>query len=120
MQECRIGLLKIRSGKPIPMRYQQTLTTENVLQLTAVEQDLVSRYIKRSGISLLQDGVDNPFLITSYRMESPARKTLGYKIVIDSLNEENDVMTFYLSKKNKILFWYLEGKEPQQRWACQT
>jgi hypothetical protein len=120
VQECRVGLLKIRSGRPVPVRYQHTLTTENVLQLSSLEQDLVSRYIKRSGISLLQEGIDNPFIITSYRMESPARKVLGYKIVIDSINEESDVMTFYLNKKNKILFWYLEGKTPQQKWACQT
>ena len=120
IHECRVQLLKVRSGKPVALRYQQTLTTDNVLQLTPKEQDLVSRYIKRSGISLIENGQDNPFLITTYRMESPARKMLGYKVVIDSLNQENDIMTFYLSKNNKILFWYLETQEPQQRWQCQT
>lgn len=120
IHECRLQLLKIRAGKPVAIRYQQTLTSENVLQLSPKEQELVSRYIKRSGISLIEQGQDNPFLITSYKMESPARKTLGFKIVIDSLNQENDIMTFYLSKNNKILFWFLESAEKKQNWLCQA
>lgn len=119
IKECRVELLKVRSGKPVALRYQEMITSENVLQLSQVEQSLISRYIKRSEISLIEKGVDNPFLITTYRMESPARKSLGFKVVIDSLNAEDDVMTFYLTKKNKILFWYLEGKTPQKNWLCQ-
>lgn len=119
IRKCRLELLKIRSGRPVALRYQHEVTSDNVLQLSTSEQKMITQYIKTSGHSLVQDGIDNPFLVTTYRMESPTRKLMGYKIVVDSLHEEDDVMTFYLSKNNRVLFWYLEATEPKQNWACQ-
>lgn len=119
IRECRIELLKIRSGKPVALRFQEEVTSDNVLQVSPAEQRMITRYIKASGQSLKKEGLDNPFLLTTYRMESPAHKLLGYKVVVDTIHEEKDVMTFYLTKKNRLLFWYLDSESPQQDWSCQ-
>ena len=118
VRECRAELLKIRSGRPVALRYQKEVTTENVLQLSNSEQKMITQYIKTSGYNLVDEGVENPFLVTTYRMESPTRKLLGYKIVVDTLQQEDDVMTFYLTKNHKLVFWYLEAANPLQNWAC--
>lgn len=119
-RQCRNELLNVRSGRPVALRYQHQVTTENVLNLSRVEQRMITQYIKESGQNIVEEGIDNPFLITTYRMESPTRKVLGYKIVVDTIQNEEDIMTFYLTKKQKMLFWYLETANPSQKWACQN
>lgn len=120
IRKCRTELLKVRSGRPVALRYQHEVTPENVLQLTSMEQKMITQYIKKSGYSLIQEGIESPFLMTTYRMESPTRMLLGYKVVVDTLEYENDIMTFYLSKKQKVMFWYLDKENPEQSWACQS
>lgn len=119
IRRCRTELLKVRSGRPIALRYQEPVTVENVLQLSPTEQRMITNYIKQSKNTLVVEGFDNPFLLTTYQMVSPTRKPLGYKIVVDSLHKEDDVMTFYLTKSKKMLFWYLESGNPTQKWTCQ-
>ncbi len=119
-RQCQTELIKVRSGQPLALKYQYEVVPSNVLSLSNLEQRMVTQYMKLTRHSLIQDGLENPFLITSYRMESRNRNLLGYKIVIDTVMEEDDVMTLYLTKKQKLLFWHLETAEPQQKWACQT
>ena len=120
LRQCKVDLLKVRSGRPIPLKYQYEVTPNTVLSLSGLEQRLVTQYIKKTNHTLIKDGIENPFLITTYRMESPSRKLLGYKVVVDTVMEDEDVMTFYITKKEKMLFWHLEAVSPQQAWICQT
>jgi hypothetical protein len=115
---CQTELIKVRSGRPVALKYQYEVVPGNVLSLSELEQRMLTQYMKKTNHSLIVDGVDNPFLITSYRMEGPSRNLLGYKIVVDTLTEDKDVMTFYLSKKQKLLFWYVDSEIPQQKWNC--
>jgi len=117
-RQCQTELLKVRSGRPIPLKYQYEVVPSNVLSLTDFEQKLVTQYIKKTNNSLMKDGIENPFLVTTYRMESPSRNLLGYKVVVDTVTEDKDVMTFYLTKKKQMLFWYLDSATPQQEWKC--
>ncbi len=118
-QQCKIELIKVRSGQPVALKYQYEVVPSNVLSLSELEQKMITQYMKQTNNSLIKDGIENPFFITTYRMESPTRNLLGYKIVVDAVTDEKDVMTFYLSKRKKILFWYLDAAAPQQEWKCQ-
>ncbi len=118
-QQCRVELIKVRSGRPVALKYQYQVVPSNVLTLTDIEQKMVTQYMKKTGHSLVNDGIENPFLITTYRMESPTRTLLGYKVVVDTVMEDHDVMTYYLTKRKKLLFWYLDAQEPQKQWSCQ-
>lgn len=115
---CQAELVKVRSGRPVALKYQYEVLPSNVLSLSDIEQRMLTQYIKLTSHSLIHDGVENPFLLTSYRMEGSSRNLLGYKIVVDTVTEDHDVMTFYLSKKQKLLFWYLNSENPQQKWNC--
>ena len=117
-RQCQVDLIKVRSGKPIALKYQYEVLPSNVLSLSDIEQKMITQYMKQTKQSLIRDGIENPFMITTYRMESPARSLLGYKIVVDTVTEENDEMTFYLTKQKKMLFWYLDAQNPQQQWNC--
>ncbi len=119
-RQCQTELIKIRSGQPMPLKYQYEVVPSNVLSLSSLEQKMITQYMKQTKQSLIRDGIENPFFITTYRMETLTRNLLGYKIVVDTLVEENDVMTFYLTKKNKMLFWHLDSEKPKQEWKCQT
>lgn len=117
--KCRTELLQIRSGRPVALRYQDEVTAEKLGRLTPMEQNLVREYIKKTGHQLIQDGIENPFFLTTYRMESPTRKLLGYKVVVDTILNDDDIMTYYLTQKKQTLFWYLEMNPPEQSWSCE-
>ena len=117
--KCRTELLQIRSGRPVALRYQDEVTAEKLGRLTPLEQNLVREYIKKTGHQLIQDGIENPFFLTTYRMESPTRKLLGYKVVVDTILNDDDIMTYYLTQKKQTLFWYLEMNPPEQSWSCE-
>lgn len=119
-RQCQAELIKVRSGRPIALKYQYEVVPSNVLSLSDLEQKMITHYMKQTKHSLIREGIENPFLLTTYRMESPARSLLGYKIVVDTVTDENDVMTFYLTKQKKMLFWYLDATTPQQDWLCKT
>jgi hypothetical protein len=117
-EKCQTELLKVRSGRPIPLKFQYEVVPSNVLSLTELEQKMITQYIKQTNHTLIKNGIENPFFITTYRMESPTRKLLGYKIVVDTVIEDKDVATYYLSKKKKMLFWYLDTEKPKKEWTC--
>jgi hypothetical protein len=117
-EQCRIDLQKVRSGKPLIMRQKFQVTHLNVLKLATVEQRLLTHYIHLTGITLVKDGRANPMRLTTYKMESPSRRNLGYKVVIDTENEKEDVLTYYTSKEGDILFWYWDSYQPVQEWTC--
>ncbi len=117
-QNCKSELIKIRAGHPVALKYQYEVVPSNVLSLSELEQKMITQYMKQTKHTLIKDGIENPFFITTYRMESPTRNLLGYKVVVDTVTEEQDVMTFYLTKKKKMLFWYLEAATPKQDWVC--
>lgn len=117
-RQCQVELIKVRSGKPVPLKYQFQVIPSTVLSLSELEQKMVTQYMKQTNHSLIKDGMENPFFITTYRMEGPTRGLLGYKIVVDTVTEDHDEMTFYLTKKQKMLFWYLDASTPKQEWKC--
>ena len=117
-KQCQSELIKVRSGRPVALKYQHEVFPSNVLSLSSLEQKMITQYMKQTNNSLIKDGLENPFFITTYRMESPTRSLIGYKIVVDTITEDQDVMTFYLTKKQKMLFWYLDAATPQQEWKC--
>lgn len=119
-EQCKISLQKVRSGRPVVLKKQQRVTPMNVLKLSEAEQRLVTHYIHLTGITLLKDGTSNPFRLTSYKMESPGRQTLGYKVVLDAENEKEDIVTYYINKTGEILFWYWDSYQPIQEWTCES
>lgn len=119
-EQCKISLQKIRSGRPLALKKQQRVMPQNVLKLSAAEQRLISHYIHLTGITLVKEGAPNPFRVSSYKMESPNRQTLGYKVVLDAENEKEDIVTYYMSEKGEILFWYWDSYQPIQEWTCET
>ncbi len=118
-QQCQTELIKVRSGKPVALKYQYEVFHTNVLSLSPLEQRMITQYMKETKFSLINDGMENPFFITTYRMESPTKALIGYKIVVDTITEDKDVMTFYLTKKQQMLFWYFDSAAPKQDWKCQ-
>lgn len=117
-EQCRVDLQKVRSGKPVILRQKFQVTPMNVLALSAVEQRLLTHYIHLTGITLIKEGHTNPMRLMTYKMESPRRRNLGYKVVIDAENEKEDVLTYYTNKDGEILFWYWDSYQPVQEWTC--
>ena len=117
-EQCRIDLQKVRSGRPVILKQKHQVTPLNVLALSEVEQRLLTHYIHLTGITLIKDGLGNPMRLTTYKMESSRRRNLGYKIVIDTENEKEDVLTYYTNKDGDILFWYWDSYQPIQEWTC--
>lgn len=119
-EQCRLDLQKVRAGRPIVLKKQQRITHLNVLKLASAEQRLLTHYIHLTGITLLKDGEQNPMRLTSYKMESSMRQVLGYKVVIDSDNAKDDIVTYYVNKKGEILFWFWNSYQPIQEWTCES
>lgn len=119
-ESCKANLQTIRSGRPVALKKQQRVTHLNVLKLSSAEQRLLTHYIHLTGITLLKDGEMNPMRLTSYKMESSAHQVLGYKVVIDSENAKEDIVTYYVNKNGEILFWYWDSFQPIQEWTCEN
>ena len=119
-EQCRIDLQTVRSGKPVSLKKYERITHLNVLKTSAVEQRILTHYIHLTGITLIKDGQSNPMRLTTYRMESPGRQALGYKVIVDSENQKEDVVTYYINKKGEILFWYWDSYQPIQEWTCEA
>lgn len=117
---CRSALQTVRSGRPVALRKDQKITHMNVLKLSSAEQRIVTHYIHLTGITLIKNSESNPFRLTTYKMETPSRQILGYKVIIDSENEKDDVLTYYVSRHGEILFWYWDSYQPIQEWTCES
>ncbi len=118
VEQCRVDLQRVRSGRPVVLKQQFQVVPRNVLKLAPVEQRLLTHYMHLTGINLVRDGNPNPIRITSYKMESANKRNMGFKVVIDAENEKEDILTYYTNKGGDILFWYWDSFQPLQEWTC--
>ena len=51
-RQCQVELIKVRSGRPVPLKYQFQVVPSNVLSLTELEQKMITQYMKELPLNI--------------------------------------------------------------------
>ena len=117
---CQSLVKNMNYNRVQTLRENDRISIVKASRLTRVEQNALKSYFKAMDTDFVSRNREHFFEVSTYIYQSSTRKILGYKVVVDQIDENSNEATYFLTKQGQILFTHIDSHKVVNQWNCEN
>lgn len=117
---CQSLVKNMNYNRVQTLRENDRISIVKAPRLIRAEQNALKSYFKALDTDFVSRNREHFFEVSTYIYQSSARKILGYKVVVDQIDDQSNEATYFLTKQGQILFTHIDSYKTVNKWNCEN